>query len=81
MLVAAVIVAAGIVGCIWAALAALGNPPWNISHGDFAGPLQSSVHWDDTGTRIVASAIAFVGFLLILIALIPGRTRAIPLAS
>jgi hypothetical protein len=81
VLVAAVIVAAGIVGCIWAASAALGRPLWNIPHGDFAGPSQSSVHWDDTGTLIVASAVAVVGFLLILIALIPGRTRAIPLAS
>jgi hypothetical protein len=81
VIVAAVIVAAGIVGCIWAASAALGHPLWNIPYGDFAGPVQSSVHWDDTGTLIVASAVAFVGFLLILIALIPGRTRAIPLAS
>jgi hypothetical protein len=81
VLVAAVIVAAGIVGCIWAASAALGRPLWNIPHRDFAGPLLSSVHWDDTATLIVASAVAFVGFLLILIALIPGRTRAIPLAS
>ncbi len=81
VLVAAVIAAAGIVGCIWAASAALGHPLWNIPHGDFAGPLQSSVHWDDTGTRIVASAVAFVGFLLIVIALVPGRARAIPLAS
>lgn len=81
VLVAAVIVAAGIVGCIWAASAALGHPLWNIPHSDFAGPLQGSVHWDDTGTLIVASAVAFVGFLLILIALIPGRIRAIPLAS
>ena len=60
VLVAAVIVAAGIVGCIWAASAALGHPLWNIPHSDFAGPLQSSVHWDDTGTLIVASAVAFV---------------------
>jgi len=81
VLVAAVIAAAGIVGCIWAASAALGHPLWNISRSDFAGPLQSSVHWDDTGVLVVASAVAFVGFLLILIALIPGRTRAIPLAS
>lgn len=81
VLVAAVIVAAGLVGCVWAASAALGDPLWNIPHSDFAGPLQSTVHWDDTGTLIVASAVAFVGFLLILIALIPGRARAIPLAS
>jgi hypothetical protein len=81
VLVAAVLVAAGIVGCIWAASAALSRPLWNIPHSDFAGPLQSTVHWDDTGTLLVASAVAFVGFVLIVIALIPGRTRAIPLAS
>ena len=81
VLVAAVLVAAGILGCIWAASAALGHPLWNIPHSDFAGPLQSTVHWDDTGTILVASVVAFVGFLLIVIAVIPGRTRAIPLAS
>ena len=81
VLVAGVIVAAGIVGCIWAASAALSRPLWNIPHSDFAGPLQSTVHWDDTGTLLVASAVAFVGFLLIVIAVTPGRTRAIPLAS
>jgi hypothetical protein len=81
VLVAAMIVAAGIVGCIWAATAALGNPLWNIAHSDFAGPLQSTVHWDDTGTLLVSSAVAFAGFLLIVIAVIPGRARAIPLAS
>jgi hypothetical protein len=81
VLVAAVIVAAGIVGCIWAASAALSHPLWNIPHSDFAGPLQSTVHWDDTGTLLVASVVAFVGFLLIAIAVIPGRARAIPVAS
>ena len=59
----------------------MSHPLWNIPHSDFAGPLQSTVHWNDTGTIIVASAVAFVGFLLIVIAVIPGRTRAIPLAS
>jgi hypothetical protein len=81
VLVAAVLVAAGIVGCVWAASAALSHPLWNIPYRDFAGPLQSSVHWDDTGTLLVASAVAFVGFLLIVIAVVPGRTRAVPLAS
>jgi hypothetical protein len=81
VLVAAVIAAAGILGCIWAASAALGHPLWNIPHSDFAGPLETTVHWDSTGTLLVASAVAFVGFLLIDIAVIPGRTRAIPLAS
>ena len=81
VLLAAVLAAAGIVGCVWAASAALSHPLWNIPYRDFAGPLQSSVHWDDTGTLLVASAVAFVGFLLIVIAVVPGRTRAVPLAS
>ena len=81
VLLAAVLVAAGIVGCVWAASAALSHPLWNIPYRDFAGPLQSSVHWDDTGTLLVASAVAFVGFLLIVMAVVPGRTRAVPLAS
>ena len=81
VLVAVALVAAGIAGCVWAASAALSDPLWDIPHSDFAGPLQSTVHWDDTGTLLVASAVAFVGFLLVVIAVIPGRTRAIPLAS
>lgn len=81
VLVAAIMAAAGIIGCIWAASAALGHPLWNVPHSDFAGPLSSTVHWSSTGTLTVASAVAFVGFVLILIALLPGRTRAIPLAS
>lgn len=80
-LVAAIIAAAGIIGTIWAASAALSHPLWNVPHGDFAGPMQSTVHWASTGTLAVASAVAFVGFVLILIAVVPGRTRAIPLAS
>ena len=81
VIVAALIAAAGIIGTIWAASAALSNPLWNVPHGDFAGPLESTVHWDSTGTLAVASAVAFAGFLLILIAVLPGRPRAIPLAS
>ena len=81
VLAAAVLAAAGIAGCIWAASAALSRPLWTIPHGDFAGPLRSTLHWDDTGTLLVASAVAFAGFLLIAIAVIPGRTRAMPLAS
>lgn len=81
VLVAAVLAAAGIIGCIWAASAALGHPLWNVPHGDFAGPMQSTVHWSGTGTLAVASAVAFVGFVLILIALLPGRPRSVVLAS
>lgn len=81
VLVAAVLAAAGIPGAIWAASAALGHPLWKVAHRDFAGPLQSTTHWSSTGTVAVAAAAAFVGFVLILIAVIPGRPRAIALAS
>jgi hypothetical protein len=81
VLTAAVLAAAGFAGCAWAASAALGRPLWNIPHSDLAGPLQSTVHWDDTATLMVASAVAFVGFLLIVVAVLPGRPQAVPLAS
>jgi hypothetical protein len=81
VLVAAVLAAAGILGAIWAASAALGHPLWKIPHRDFAGPLQSTAHWSGPGTLAVAAAAAFVGFVLILIAVIPGRPRSIALAS
>jgi hypothetical protein len=81
VLVAAVLAAAGILGAIWAVSAALGHALWKVSHRDFAGPLQSTTHWSSTGTLAVAAAAAFVGFVLILIAVIPGRPRAIALAS
>jgi Family of unknown function (DUF6286) len=81
VLVAAVLAAAGILGCIWAASAAAGHPVWNVSYGDFAGPIQTTAHWDDSRTIAIAAAVAFVGFVLILIGVLPGRTRAIPLAS
>jgi len=81
VLVAAVLAAAGILGVIWAASAALGHPLWKVPHRDFAGPLQSTTHWSSTGTLAVAAVAAFIGLVLVLIAVIPGRPRAIALAS
>jgi Family of unknown function (DUF6286) len=80
VLVAAVLAAAGILGAIQAASAALGRPVWKVPHRDFAGPLQDT-HWNDTATLAVAAAVAFIGLVLVLAGLIPGRPRAIPLAS
>jgi len=80
VLVAAVLAAAGILGVIQAASAALGRPLWKLPHRDFAGPLQDT-HWNDTATLAVAAAVAFIGLVLVLTGLIPGRPRAIPLAS
>lgn len=80
VLVAAVLAAAGILGTVQAASAALGRPLWNLPHRNFAGPLQDT-HWDGTATLAVAAAVAFIGLVLVLTGLIPGRPRAIPLAS
>jgi len=81
VIVAAVLAVAGILGAIWAASAAAGHPLWNVPYSDFAGPMQTTVHWSDTNVIAISSAVAFVGFLLILIAVLPGRTRAVPVAS
>jgi len=80
VLVAAVLAAAAILGAIQAVSAALGHPLWTVPHRDFAGPLQTTP-WSGTGTISVAAAVAFIGLVLILIAVIPGRPRAIVLAS
>jgi hypothetical protein len=80
VLVAAVLAVAGILGAIQAVSAALGRPLWTVPHRDFAGPLQDT-HWASTGTIAVAAAVAFVGLVLVLIGVIPGRPRAIALAS
>ena len=80
VLVAAVLAAAGILGAAQAASAAVGRPLWKLPHRYFAGPLQDT-HWDHTATVAVAAAVAFIGLLLVLTGLIPGRPRAIPLAS
>ena len=80
VIVAAVLAAAGIVGAIWAASAALGHPLWKVPHREFAGPLQDT-SWSGTGTLAGAAAAAFIGFVLILIGVIPGRPRAIVVAS
>ena len=80
VIVAAVLAAAGILGAIWAASAALGHPLWKVPHRDFAGPLQDTP-WSGTGTLAGAAAAAFIGFVLILIGVVPGRPRAIVVAS
>ena len=80
VLVAAVLAAAGILGAVQAASAALDRPVWKVPHRYFAGPLQHT-HWNGTATLAVAGAVAFVGLMLVLIGVIPGRPRAIPLAS
>ena len=80
VLVAAVLAAAGILGAIQAVSAAVGRPLWQVPHRDLAAPLQHA-HWADTATLAIAAGATFIGLVLILIGVIPGRPRAIALAS
>jgi Family of unknown function (DUF6286) len=80
VIVAAVIAAAGLLGVIEAVSAALGHPLWRVPHRYFAGPLRDTP-WSDVVTLAIAAAVAFIGLVLVLAALIPGRPRAIPVAS
>jgi hypothetical protein len=80
IIVAAVLAAAGLLGTVQAVSAALNRPLWRLPHRDLAGPLQNT-HWDNNFTLAIAAAVAFIGLVLILAGLIPGRLRAIPLAS
>ena len=80
VLVAAVLATAGILGAIQAVSAAIGRPLWQVPHRDLAAPLQHA-HWADTATLAIAAGATFIGLVLILIGVIPGRPRAIALAS
>lgn len=80
IIVAAILAAAGILGAIQAVGAALGHPLWKVSYHDFAGPLRDT-HWGDTVALAAAAAIAFIGLILLLVAVLPGRPSAIVLAS
>lgn len=79
-IVAAVLAAAGILGAIEAVSAALGSPLWRVPYQDFAGPLQTT-HWSDVVTLAAAAAAAFIGLILVLTAVLPGRPDAVVLAS
>jgi hypothetical protein len=79
-IVAAILAAAGILGAIEAVSAALGHPLWRVPYHDFAGPLRDTP-WSDAVTLAAAAAVAFIGLILVLAALLPGRPDAIVLAS
>lgn len=80
VIVAALLAAAGILGTVQAVSAAVDSPLWTVSYSTFPGSLRTT-SWDATATLAAAAAVAFVGLLLILIGIVPGRPRAIPLAS
>ena len=80
IIVAAILAAAGVLGAIEAVSAALGHPLWAVPYHDSGGPLHHT-HWNDTVTLAAAAAAAFIGLILVLAALLPGRPDAIVLAS
>jgi hypothetical protein len=71
---AAIILAAEVVGGL------LGRPPGVLPVAQLAR-LGRNLHWDDMLVLAVASFLAALGLLLLLLALRPGRLRAIPLRS
>lgn len=71
---AAVILAVEVIGAL------LGRPPGVLPVTDLAR-LGRNLRWDDILVLAAASLLAALGLLLLLLALRPGRLRAIPLRS
>lgn len=80
MVTAALLAAAAIILAIEVIGALVGRPPGVLPVVDLAR-LGRSLHWDDVLVLAVASFLATLGLLLLLLALKPGRLRAIPLRS
>lgn len=77
---AALLAAAAIILAIEVVGALVGRPPGVLPVGRLAS-LGRSLHWDDWLVLAIASFLAALGLLLLLLALRPGRLRAIPLRS
>lgn len=71
---AAVILAVEVIGAL------VGRPPGLLPVADLAR-LGQNLRWDDVLVLAVASLLSALGLLLLLLALRPGRLRAIPLRS
>ncbi|WP_214410649.1 DUF6286 domain-containing protein [Sphaerisporangium fuscum] len=78
-LTALALAVAAILALVGAVAAAAGG----LVHAPQAGWLTplDRLHWDDPSALATASVAVVLGFLLLAAALIPGRPRAIPLAS
>jgi hypothetical protein len=77
---AALLAAAAIILTVEVVGALVGRPPGVLPVVDLAR-LGRSLRWDDVLVLAVASLLAALGLLLLLLALRPGRLRAIPLRS
>jgi hypothetical protein len=79
-LTALVLLVAGVVTAIEVISALLGRPLRLVPYDTVAGWARSTP-WNDTRAMAVAGALALLGLLLLLIALVPGRGRMVALRT
>ena len=78
VLLAAALLALGVVVTVEIALAALGRPPWVLPHPQATAALRDNT-WASGLARAVGAALCALGLLLLLPALRPGPPTALPL--
>jgi hypothetical protein len=79
-LVAAVLGAAGVTVAIDVISVQTGHPALIYPYRQIASQLRAA-RWDDTAIMAVACAFAFVGLLLVVAAVVPGRLRVLAVAA
>ncbi|ETK35496.1 DUF6286 domain-containing protein [Microbispora sp. ATCC PTA-5024] len=79
-IVALVLLALGVVTAVQVITTLLGNPVRIVPYDQVARWLRTTT-WDGDRALAVASALALLGLLLLLIALVPGRGRMVTLAT
>lgn len=78
VLLALALTAGGVLLAVEIALAAAGRDPWLVPYDDWydVGRRNS---WDSTGPRLVFAGLIAAGVLLVLVALVKGSPRSLPL--
>ena len=78
VLLAAALLALGVIVTVEIVLAAFGQPPWLLPYPDVASTLREQT-WDSLLARAVAVGLCLLGLLLLLPALRRGKPTALPL--
>jgi hypothetical protein len=80
VITAVVLLALGLIAAIEIISALVGGPARLLPY-DSAGRWAATTRWNDTGTIVAGTILSLLGLLLLLIALVPGRPRFIPLLT
>ena len=78
VLLAAALLALGVIVTVEIVLAAFGQPPWLLPYPEVASTLREQT-WDSLPARAVAAGLCLLGLLLLLPALRRGKPTALPL--